>query len=55
MRKKNIEERQESRVCFEQLEEWAREKIQCWIQEVLEEEVTEFLGRWNSGISKRVR
>ena len=35
----------ESRVCFEQLEDWVREKIQGWVQELLEEEVTELLGR----------
>jgi putative transposase len=48
MREKNIEPRQESRVCFEQLEEWARGKVQCWLQELLEEEVTELLGRGRS-------
>ena len=48
MREKNIEERPESRVGFEQLEEWARGKVQCWLQELLEEEVTELLGRGRS-------
>ena len=46
MSKQNIEESVESRVCFEQLEDWVREKIQGWVQELLEEEVTELLGRW---------
>ncbi len=48
MSKKNIEESVESRVCFEQLEDWVREKIQGWVQELLEEEVTELLGRGKS-------
>ena len=48
MNKKNIEESVESRVCFEQLEDWVREKIQGWVQELLEEEVTELLGRRKS-------
>ena len=39
MRKQNIEERVESRVYFEQLEDWVRERIQGWVQELLEEEV----------------
>ncbi len=32
MRKQNIEESVESRVCFEQLEDWVREKIQGWVR-----------------------
>ena len=48
MSKKNIEESVESRVCFEQLEDWVRERIQGWVQELLEEEVTELLGRRKS-------
>ena len=48
MSKQNIEESVESRVCFEELEEWVREKIQGWVQELLEEEVTELLGRRKS-------
>ena len=35
----------ESRVCFEQLEEWVREQIQFYVQELLEDEVTQLLGR----------
>ncbi|MDI6809651.1 MAG: IS256 family transposase [Candidatus Eisenbacteria bacterium] len=41
----------ESRVSYENLEGWAREKVQGFIQDILEEEVTEFLGR---GKSERV-
>ena len=48
MSKQNIEGSVESRVCFEQLEDWVREKIQGWVQELLEEEVTELLGRGKS-------
>ena len=48
MSKQNIEESVESRVCFEELEDWMREKIQGWVQELLEEEVTELLGRRKS-------
>ena len=33
----------ESRVCFQELEDWVREKVQSWVQELLEEEVTELL------------
>ena len=45
MSKQNIGASGESRVCFEQLENWVRGKIQGWVQELLEEEVTELLGR----------
>lgn len=34
-----------SRICWEQLEGFAREQIQRWLQLLLEDEVTEFLGR----------
>ena len=40
MSKKNIDHSVESRVCFEQLEEWVREQIQFYVQELLEDEVT---------------
>ena len=43
MSKQNIEESVESRVCFEELEDWVREKIQGWVQELLEQ-VREFDG-----------
>jgi len=39
------EERPESRACWERLEEWTREKVQEFVQTLLEEEVTELLGR----------
>ena len=39
MSKKNIDHSVESRVCFEQLEEWVREQIQFYVQELLEDEV----------------
>ena len=45
MSKKNIDHSVESRVCFEQLEEWVREQIQFYVQELLEDEVTQLLGR----------
>lgn len=45
MEKKNIDSRSQSRVCFEHLEQWAREQIQGWLQEMLEAEVSELLGR----------
>ncbi len=34
-----------SEVCYETLEQWARGKIQAQLQQLLEEEVTTFLGR----------
>jgi putative transposase len=37
-----------SSVCYEAMEAHARERIQCWLQELLEAEVTEFLGRARS-------
>lgn len=38
----------ESRVSYENLEGWVRDKVRGFIQDVLEEEVTEFLGREKS-------
>ena len=38
MKEKNIEGTVESRVCFQELEDWVREKVQSWVQELLEEE-----------------
>ena len=38
----------ESTLCWERLEAWAREKIQGFVQALLEEEVTVFLGRRKS-------
>ena len=50
MSKKNIDHSVESRICFEQLEEWVREQIQFYVQEllVLEDQVTQPLGRRKS-------
>ncbi len=48
MSKKDIDFRKESRVWFGGLEDWVREKIQSWIQGLLEEEVTQLLGREKS-------
>jgi putative transposase len=48
MSKQNIGASEESRIGFEQLEDWVRGKIQGWVQELLEEEVTELLGRGKS-------
>lgn len=45
MRKETIGNAGESRVQWEHLEEWVRQQIQRLIQELLEEEVTQFLGR----------
>lgn len=48
MREKNTESQSESRVCYESLEGWARGKMQDWLQDILEQEVTELLGRQKS-------
>ena len=45
MSKKNIDHSVESRVCFKQLEEWVREQLQFYVQELLEDEVTQLPGR----------
>ncbi len=45
VRKDIIEGVRESRPSFESLEEAAREKVRGWPQDLLEQEVTEFLGR----------
>ncbi len=45
MSKKNIDHSVKSRVCFQQLEEWVRERIQWCVQELLEDEVTQLLGQ----------
>ena len=37
-----------SRVCYETMEAHARQRIQVWLQDLLEVEVTEFLGRGKS-------
>lgn len=48
MGNETIEEGWQSRVEWEQLEEWVRLKVQEFVQGILEEEVTEFLGRRRS-------
>lgn len=48
MEKQTTKDNETSTVCFEQLEDWARERIAGWLQELMEEEVTEFLGRSKS-------
>jgi len=45
MRKKSTLGNEKSRACWEGLEDLVRARIQGWIQDLLEEEVTEFLGR----------
>ncbi|MBF8247216.1 MAG: hypothetical protein HW374_16 [Bacteroidetes bacterium] len=37
-----------SRVCYETMETHARQRIQGWLQDLLEAEVTQFLGRAKS-------
>ena len=48
MRKENTNSTSESRVEWDHLEEWVRGQVQGLIQELLEEEITEFLGRVRS-------
>ena len=48
MSKESIESRSESRPEWEHLEEWVRGQVQRLIQDLLEQEVTEFLGRARS-------
>ena len=48
MRKESTGSRSESRPEWEQLEDWVRSQVQRLIQELLEEEVTAFLGRAKS-------
>ena len=54
MRKNNRDRVEKSRVAYESLEKWARDKIRQFLQELLEEEVTEFLGRRKSERRKGV-
>ena len=51
MRKENTERPSESRAHWEDLEEWVRGQVQVLIQELLEEEITELLGRAKSARS----
>ena len=48
MSNENIEHSKESRPEWDHLEDWLRGQVQGLIQHVLEEEVTEFLGRAKS-------
>ena len=48
MKKKNIPAAVASTNAYEALEDWARSRVQVWLQELLEEEVTQFLGREKS-------
>ena len=50
MRKESTGSRSESRPEWEQLEDWVRSQVQRLIQELLEEEETEFLGRAKSAL-----
>ncbi len=54
MKKQTIEEDTGSRVVWDNLEEWTRSLIQGALQDVLEEEVTELLGRLKSERRKPV-
>ena len=46
--KKNISAAVASPNGYEALEDWARSRVQVWLQELLEDEVTQFLGREKS-------
>ena len=48
MKKKNTPEGIESTNAYDALEDWARSRVQGWLQELLEDEVTQFLGRGKS-------
>ena len=48
MKQKTTTEPSASTVCYEMIEAKARERVQIWLQDLLEEEVTEFLGRAKS-------
>ena len=48
MKQKTTTEQSASTVCYEMIETKARERIQSWLQDLLEEEVMEFLGRAKS-------
>ena len=54
MSKLNIHAVAESSVNWETLEDWARTKVQGWLQDLLEAEVTELLGREKSERKKSV-
>jgi len=48
MKKSNRGETESARVCWESLEGWVRERVQGYVQDLLQEEVTELLGRGKS-------
>ena len=48
MKKKTTEPDSESRATWENLERALRSRVQAWLQDLLEEEVTELLGRRKS-------
>jgi hypothetical protein len=48
MKQKTIASESASRVCYETMEAHARGQIQQWLQDLLEAEVSEFLGRAKS-------
>lgn len=48
MREKHSEQEESKGICYEALEEFAREKIRQHLQYLLEEEITEWLGREKS-------
>src|SRR6476661_4688110 len=48
MKQKTTTEQSASTVCYDMIETKARERIQSWLQDLREEEVTEFLGRAKS-------
>ena len=48
MKKKNIPTAVASTNAYEALEDWARSRVQVWLQALLEDEVTQFLGREKS-------
>ena len=48
MKEKSTSTESASRVCYETMEAHARARIQSWLQDLLEVEVTEFLGRGKS-------
>lgn len=48
MKKSNTDHSEAARVCWENLDEWVRARVQGYLQDLLEEEVTELLGRTRS-------
>ncbi len=54
MKKKTTEPASESRATWENLETALRSRVQAWLQDLLEEEVTELLGRRKSERAKTV-